>query len=251
VERSVPPTGQPNLEHSSLDRLRDRVVAANRAIVAAHLVTLTFGNVSARDRETGLMAIKPSGIPYRDLRPQMIPVLEVATGAVVAGEMRPSSDTPTHLVLYRAFPDIGGVVHTHSVFATAWAQARRELPCLGTTHADHFHGAVPVTRSLSRDEVQSGYEEHTGDVIVERLMEVKAEPLQLPAMLVASHGPFTWGTDAEEAVENAVALEMVAECACRSLLLVPDAQPIPQHLLEKHFERKRGPAAYYGQSGVG
>ncbi|HEX7527034.1 MAG TPA: L-ribulose-5-phosphate 4-epimerase AraD [Gaiellaceae bacterium] len=229
------------------EELRGRVVAANLALVDAGLVALTFGNASAADREAGVMAIKPSGVAYDSLRPDDVPVVDLASGAVVSGKQRPSSDTPTHLVLYRAFSEVGGVVHTHSPFATAWAQARRELLCLGTTHADHFHGPVPVTRQLTAAEIEGDYEERTGAVIVEAFSERGLDPLELPAALVASHGPFVWGAEVEDAVENAVALEAVAASAYRSLQLAAGLEGIPAELLEKHFARKHGAGAYYGQ----
>lgn len=230
-----------------LDELRERVVAANLALVEAGLVVLTFGNASAADRVAGVMAIKPSGVAYGSLRPEDVPVVDLASGEVLSGKRRPSSDTPTHLALYRAFTDVGGVVHTHSPFATAWAQALRELPCLGTTHADHFHGPVPVTRQLTAAEIEGDYEERTGAVIVEAFAERGLDPLELPAALVASHGPFVWGAEVEGAVENAVALEAVAASAYRSLQLAAGLEGIPAELLEKHFSRKHGAAAYYGQ----
>jgi L-ribulose-5-phosphate 4-epimerase len=228
--------------------LRERVVAANIALVRAGLVTLTFGNASAADRSTGVMAIKPSGVPYDELQPDMIPVIDIATGEIVAGRHQPSSDTPSHLVLYRSFGDVGGIAHTHSPFATSWAQARRDLPCLGTTHADHFLGAVPVTRLLSEAEIAGDYEARTGELIVETIRERGLDPLEVPATLVASHGPFTWGPDPEQAVENAVALEAVAASAYHTLVLRPDAALIQEELLSKHFARKHGSTAYYGQS---
>lgn len=229
------------------EELRERVVAANRALVDAGLVVLTFGNASAADREAGVMAIKPSGVAYEALRPEDVPVVDLASGEIRCGTRRPSSDTPTHLALYRAFTGVGGVVHTHSPFATAWAQAQRDLPCLGTTHADHFHGPVPVTRQLSAAEIAGDYEERTGAVIQEAFAERGLEPLEMPAVLVASHGPFAWGVDVERAVENAVALEAVAASAYRSVVLAAGLEGIPAELLEKHFSRKHGAAAYYGQ----
>jgi L-ribulose-5-phosphate 4-epimerase len=229
-----------------LDKLREQVVAANQALVEAGLVVLTFGNASAVDRDAQVMAIKPSGVDYSLLRPADVPLLDLATGDVVDGTCRPSSDAPTHLVLYRAFADVGGIVHTHSPFATAWAQAQRELPCAGTTHADHFRGPVPVTRSLSEAEVAGAYEACTGEVIVEALAVRGLGPTEMPAALVAWHGPFTWGAGVSEAVENAIALEAVAASAFRSLLL-GGAESLPGALLERHFARKRGAAAYYGQ----
>ena len=229
------------------EELRERVVAANLALVEAGLVVLTFGNASAADRAAGVMAIKPSGVAYGALRPEDVPIVNLVGGEVVAGTRRPSSDTPTHLALYRAFADVGGVVHTHSPFATAWAQALRELPCLGTTHADHFHGPVPVTRQLTAAEIQGDYEERTGAVIVEAFADRGLDPLELPAALVASHGPFAWGADVEAAVENAVALEAVAASTYRSFQLAAGLEGIPAELLEKHFARKHGAGAYYGQ----
>ena len=226
--------------------LRARVVAANRSLVDAGLVVLTFGNVSAVDRTAGVVAIKPSGIAASDLLPRDVPVLDLATGDVLAGSHRPSSDTPTHLVLLRALPDLGSVVHTHSPFATVWAQARRGLPCLGTTHADHFRGTVPVTRMLTSDEIEGDYEERTGAVILETFAEGGVDPLAVPAALVAGHGAFIWGATIEEAVENAIALECAAASAYRALALAEPA-PIPDALLTRHFERKHGTSAYYGQ----
>ena len=231
------------------EELRARVVAANLALVDAGLVVLTFGNASAADREAGVMAIKPSGVAYDSLRPDDVPVVDLASGAVVSGKQRPSSDTPTHLALYRAFAEVGGVVHTHSPFATAWAQAQRELLCLGTTHADHFHGPVPVTRQLTTAEIEGDYEERTGAVIVETFTTLGLRPLDVPAALVASHGPFVWGANVEGAVENAVALEAVAASAYRSVVLAAGLAGIPAELLEKHFARKHGSGAYYGQPG--
>ncbi len=223
--------------------LRERVFEANRAIVEAGLVVLTFGNASAVDREAGVMAIKPSGVPYGDLGPDSMVIVDLESGETREGG-RPSSDTPTHLVLYGAFEQVGGIVHTHSPFATAWAQARREIPCFGTTHADHFRGPVPVTRELSSAEISGDYERCTGEVIVET---VTGNPLDRPGVLVASHGPFAWGASAEEAVESAIALEVVAESAFRTELLRPGAGEIQPELLERHFLRKHGPGAYYGQ----
>jgi L-ribulose-5-phosphate 4-epimerase len=229
------------------DELRERVYEANREIVHAGLVVLTFGNASAADRAAGVMAIKPSGVPYELLRPEAMVVVDLESGAVADGAQRPSSDTPTHLVLYRSFEGVGGIVHTHSPFATAWAQACRELPCLGTTHADHFSGAVPVTRALTRAEIEGEYERLTGEVVVEAFARLGLDPLAVPAALVACHGPFAWGADAAEAVENAIALEAVAAAAYRTELLRPGVEQIGDDLLRRHFLRKHGPAAYYGQ----
>jgi L-ribulose-5-phosphate 4-epimerase len=229
--------------------LRDQVLEANLEIVSAGLVVLTFGNVSAADRDAGVMAIKPSGVPYGELTADAIIVLDLESGAVIAGDTRPSSDTPTHLVLYRAFLEVGGVVHTHSPYATAWAQADRELPCLGTTHADHFDGPVPVTRRLRPAEIADEYERLTGEVIVETFSEREVAPLGIPAVLVACHGPFAWGTNVSQAVETAVALEAVAASALRTELLSPGAEPIDPDLRRRHFRRKHGDTAYYGQPG--
>ncbi len=231
-------------EHAAL---RERVCEANRAIVSAGLVVLTFGNASGVDRERGVLAIKPSGVAYDDLRPETLVVVDLESGGVVDGEHRPSSDTPTHVALYRRFDDVGGIVHTHSPAATAWAQACRELPCLGTTHADHFRGPVPVTRALEPDEIHDNYEERTGAVIVETFDRLGIDPLETPAVLVASHGPFAWGGDVEHAVENAVALEAVASIALQTLALRPDVASLDGDLLERHFTRKHGPHSYYGQ----
>jgi L-ribulose-5-phosphate 4-epimerase len=235
------------MEAAKFSGLRERVFAANREIVHAGLVILTFGNASGADRAAGVIAIKPSGVPYDELRPESMVVVDLESGSVVDGEHRPSSDTPTHLVLYRELEGVGGIVHTHSPFATAWAQARRDLPCLGTTHADHFQGAVPVTRALSREEIDGEYEERTGDVIIETFARRGLDPLATPAVLVASHGPFVWGADGAEAVENAIALEAVAASAFRTELLHPGIAPIGDELLRRHFQRKHGPGAYYGQ----
>lgn len=232
------------MEHADL---REEVLEANLALGRAGLVVLTFGNASAVDRAAGVVAIKPSGVAYERLSPADITVVDLATATVLDGETRPSSDTPTHLALYRAWPDVGGIVHTHSPFATSWAQARREIPCFGTTHADHFDGAVPVTRALTPGEIEREYERETGEVIIETFAALEREPLDMPAVLVASHGPFTWGASAEAAVENAVALEAVATSAYRSLALAGELGPIPAELLRKHFSRKHGASAYYGQ----
>lgn len=229
------------------DELRARVLAGNLAIVDAGLVTLTFGNASGVDRESGVMAIKPSGVPYEQLDRDAIALVDLESGNVVGGTLRPSSDAPTHLVLYRRFPQIGAVVHTHSPFATAWAQAGRDLPCLGTTHADHFNGSVPVTRMLTTEEIERAYEESTGEVIVEAVEEHGVGPVALPAVLVRGHGPFAWGLDVEDAVENAIALEAVAALALRTLSIESQAGELDQRLLELHFTRKNGPDRYYGQ----
>jgi L-ribulose-5-phosphate 4-epimerase len=227
--------------------LRECVFEANREIVRAGLVILTFGNASGIDPAAGVMAIKPSGVPYEALGPDSIVLVDVESGTVLDGKYRPSSDTPTHLVLYRRFAAVGGIVHTHSPHATAWAQARRAIPCFGTTHADHFHGPVPVTRALASDEIRGEYEACTGDAIVETLERLELDPLEMPAALVASHGPFAWGTDTVHAVENAIALEAVAALALHTVALESAAEAIEDDLLERHYLRKHGADAYYGQ----
>jgi L-ribulose-5-phosphate 4-epimerase len=231
----------------TLSVLRDEVCRANRDLVAAGLVTLSFGNASGIDRAAGVIVIKPSGVDYAELRPDEMVVVRLADGEVLEGMLRPSSDTPTHLALYRAFESIGGVVHTHSPFASAWAQARRAIPCLGTTHADHFSGPVPVTRPMTDTEVEGAYEAETGAVIVETLASIGGDPLEMPGVLVASHGPFTWGLDAADAVTNAVALEAVAALAHRTLAIDAEVERIGDALQQRHFLRKHGPGAYYGQ----
>jgi L-ribulose-5-phosphate 4-epimerase len=231
----------------SLPELREQVWRANLGLVRAGLVTLSFGNASGVDRKAGVLVIKPSGVPYDVLRPEQLVVVSLEDGRVVEGDLRPSSDTPTHLILYQRYPEIGGVVHTHSTAATAWAQAHREIPALGTTHADHFHGAVPVTRQLEKGEVEGAYEHETGVVIIETLERLRLSAVEMPAALVASHGPFTWGHDAEDAVANATALEAVANMARQTFALNPNAETIPSYLADKHYLRKHGPNAYYGQ----
>lgn len=229
------------------EALRSAVCRANQALVEAGLVTLSFGNASGCDREAGVMVIKPSGVPYHTLRPEDMVVVDLDTERVVDGDLRPSSDTPTHAVLYRRFASIGGVVHTHSSFASAWAQAHRPIPALGTTHVDHFNGPVPVTRPMTADEVAGEYERLTGEVIVEALATLGADPLGMPAALVASHGPFTWGRDAGDAVDNAIALEAVAAMAHRTFALAGTVDAIGDELRLRHFSRKHGADAYYGQ----
>ena len=230
-----------------LDELKERVCRANLELVGRGLVVETFGNASAVDRASGQLVIKPSGVPYDRMRPEHMVAVCVDTGAVVAGDMRPSSDTPTHIELYRAFAAIGGVVHTHSLYATAWAQARREIPPLGTTHADYFPAAVPLTRDMTAEEIQGDYEVNAGKVIVERFAGL--DPSECPAVLVANHGPFAWGADVEEAVRHAAVLEQLARLASETLRLQPCPPPVSQALLEKHFRRKHGPGSYYGQEG--
>ena len=228
-----------------LEQLKQQVCEANLQLVREGLVIQTFGNVSGVDRASGNIVIKPSGVAYDVMKPAHMVVVSLATGKVVEGSLRPSSDTPTHLVLYRAFPNIAGVVHTHSFYATAWAQARREIPALGTTHADFFYGPVPVTRLLTTKEIKQDYETNTGNVIFERFRTL--DPLQLPAVVVANHGPFAWGATLGKAVENAVALEYCARLASETLQLRPASKPMPAALLDKHFLRKHGTGAYYGQ----
>ncbi|NLH71521.1 MAG: L-ribulose-5-phosphate 4-epimerase AraD [Verrucomicrobia bacterium] len=237
------------MKDNTIERLKAAVWQANLDLVAAGLVSQTFGNVSGIDRERGLVVIKPSGVDYSCLKPHHMSVVSVETGELVEGDLRPSSDTPTHLVLYRAFAGIGGIAHTHSVHATAWAQARREIPVYGTTHADFFPGRVPVTRLLKGKEIKSDYEVATGHVIVERFTRLDAE--LVPGVLVAGHGPFTWGKTAHDAVQHAIALELIARLASETLRVRPSAGEIPDALLEKHFSRKHGPGAYYGQKPVG
>lgn len=231
-----------------LEALRETVLKANLELVARGLVIDTFGNCSAIARDQGMVAIKPSGVPYDTMRPEDI-VLTNLEGRIVEGTLRPSSDLPTHLVLYRAFPQIGGVVHTHSSNATAWAQACREIPCLGTTHADYFRGPIPVTKHLQPEEIEAEYEFNTGQAIVRRFAAL--DPAHMPAVLVAGHAPFCWGRSVEEAVHVASMLEQVAWLASSSLMLNPDARPLSDALRDKHFLRKHGPGAYYGQEKKG
>ena len=228
-----------------LKQLRKDVCRANLKLVAEGLVVQTWGNVSGIDRRRGLVVIKPSGVPYEEMKPEQMVVVSLETGKVVGGGLKPSSDTPTHLVLYRAFPAICGVVHTHSLYATAWAQACRAIPAYGTTQADYWHGEVPCTRLLTPKEIKTDYEANTGRVIVEAFRRL--DPRQHPAVLVAGHGPFTWGADADEAVHQAAVLEFVAHLAAETLRVNPQARPLPRVLLDKHFLRKHGPGAYYGQ----
>jgi len=208
-------------------------------------VIQTWGNASAIDRAQGLVVIKPSGVPYATLAPKHMVVIALDSGRIVEGKLKPSSDTPTHLALYRAFPNIGGIVHTHSLFATAWAQTCRAVPALGTTHADYFNGPVPCTRRLRPSEIASEYEANTGKVIIETFL--RRDPLDCPAVLVANHGPFAWGVSINEAVHNAVVLEHLVRLAGETLRVLPSAKPMQGVLLKKHFTRKHGPEAYYGQ----
>lgn len=228
-----------------LEALKETVCEANLELSRRGVVLYTWGNVSGIDRARGLVVIKPSGVPYQGMQPSDMVVVDLE-GHIVEGTLRPSSDTPTHLELYKAFPEIGGVVHTHSTHAVVFAQAGMEIPPLGTTHADYFYGAVPVSRSLTLDEVQEAYEKNTGRVIVETVHETEREPLAVPGVLVRNHGPFTWGKDPAEAVYHSVVLEEIAEMAWKTLQINP-AAALPPYILEKHYQRKHGPKAYYGQ----
>lgn len=226
--------------------LKNQVLAANQIIASAGLAKLTWGNVSGFDAASGRVVIKPSGVPYGQLRDDDLVVLNLE-GKVLEGSLRPSSDTATHLALYRAFKGISGICHTHSTYATAFSQAGRSIPCYGTTHADHFYGDVPVCRILTPDEVGQDYEGITGDAIVECFQSQQIDPLQMPAVLQAYHAPFTWGKSPLAAVDNAIALEMCAQMAFLSTSLEPALEALPRHLLDKHFLRKHGPGSYYGQ----
>lgn len=231
-----------------LEELKSQVCEANRALEPSGLVKLTWGNVSGIDRASGLWCIKPSGVDYSALTPDDMVVLDLS-GKVVEGKLNPSSDTKTHLVLYREFPEIGGITHTHSAYATMFAQAGHDLPCFGTTHADHFYGTVPIVRALTPEEVEKDYEHFTGVAIVERMRELKLKPLEMPAVLQLHHAPFTFGKNAMDSLKNSIALEMCAQMALGTLTLNPDlhCNSIPRHILDKHHLRKHGPGAYYGQ----
>lgn len=229
-----------------LEPLKEAVCSANLDLVAKGVVIYTWGNVSGIDRNAGLVVIKPSGVDYATMKPEDMVVVELSTGKTVEGRWKPSSDTPTHLEIYRAFPEIGGITHTHSVYGVAYAQAGLPVPALGTTHADYFYGNIPCTRELRRDEVEAAYEVNTGKVIVETIRQLGFAPLSIPGILVKSHGPFTWGKDAAASVYAAVVLEKVAEMAWRTTSLNPAAS-MPQYVLDKHYMRKHGPNAYYGQ----
>jgi L-ribulose-5-phosphate 4-epimerase len=228
-----------------LDNLRREVLAANLELVRRGLVLYTFGNASGIDREEGLVVIKPSGVSYDELKPEDLVVTDLA-GKIVEGKLRPSSDLPTHLVLYRNFPSIGSVTHTHSEFATAWAQAGRSIPCLGTTHADYFHGAVPVTESLSEQDIASEYEKNTGEAICRAFTNIDAD--EVPAVLVRGHGPFCWGSDPVMAAHHSVILEAIARMAYYTVALAHDVDGLDVRLHDKHFLRKHGEKAYYGQA---
>lgn len=227
-----------------LEDLKRKVLEANLALPRHGLVTFTWGNASAIDRELGLVVIKPSGVEYDKLREEDFVVLDL-DGNIVEGELRPSSDTPTHLELYKAWNDIGGIVHTHSTFATSWAQAEREIPVYGTTHADYFYGRIPLARSLSKGEIDSAYEKNTGKAIIERFASL--DHIATPGVLCSNHGPFSWGKDIDEAVYNAVVMEEVAKMATLTQVNNPECEEAPSYLIEKHYMRKHGANAYYGQ----
>lgn len=227
-----------------IEALKEEVYKANRDLVKYDLVTLTWGNVSGIERDQGLIVIKPSGVDYETITSKDLVVIDL-NGKVIEGELNPSSDTQTHLEIYKAFPNIGGVTHSHSRYATMFAQACQEIPCYGTTHADHFYGPVPVTRFLTEQEVEDDYELNTGKIIVERFATL--DPISTPGVVVAGHGPFSWGKTALDSVKNNLVLEQVAQMALGTLQLNPDIKPIPEYIKEKHYKRKHGPDAYYGQ----
>ena len=230
-----------------LEQLKKEAYEANMDLVAKGMVIYTWGNVSGIDREKGLVVIKPSGVDYDKLKPEDMVVMDLE-GNKIEGDYKPSSDTPTHLVLYKKYPEIGGVVHTHSPEATSWAQAGRSIPLYGTTHADYFFGEIPCARSLTPEEIDSAYEKNTGLVIIETFEERKLNPMHTPGVLCKNHGPFTWGKDAAEAVHNAVVLEEVAKMATKTELINPKVLPAPDSIRDKHFYRKHGANAYYGQN---
>ena len=231
-----------------LKKLKQAVYEANMELPKRNLVTYTWGNVSGIDREKGLVVIKPSGVDYEDLTPDMMVVLDLE-GNVVDGKLNPSSDTKTHIELYKKYPEIGGIVHTHSPYAVGWAQACEDIPCYGTTHADYFYGAIPCARHLTTEEIDEDYEKNTGKVIIEELTKREIEPLHTPGIVCASHGPFTWGKSPAQAVYHAVVLEEVSKMAVYTRQIKADANPAPQNIQDKHFLRKHGPNAYYGQPG--
>jgi len=228
-----------------LEELKEKVFRANLDLVKHNLVIFTWGNVSGIDREKGLVVIKPSGVDYDVMKASDMVVVDLQTGKVVEGDLNPSSDTPTHLVLYRAFPEIGGIVHTHSTYATAWAQAGKDIPNIGTTHADYFHDEIPCTGDMVESQMAE-YEKETGTVIVDRIVNGHINPVHTPGVLVKNHGPFSWGKDPDNAVYNAVVMEQVAKMAFVSFCVNPNTTMNPL-LVEKHFSRKHGPNAYYGQ----
>ncbi len=230
-----------------LESLKRQVLDANLLLPKFGLVTFTWGNVSAIDCTQGLVVIKPSGVPYEGMTVDDMVVIDLS-GRVVEGKWKPSSDTPTHVELYKAFPSIGGVCHTHSSYATSWAQAGRGIPCYGTTHADYFYGDVPCLRCLTRGEIDEGYERNTGLLIVSEFLRMQLDPAAMPAVLLKNHGPFTWGKTPEDAVHAAVVLEECAKMAYRAEQINPSIQPAPQELQDKHYQRKHGKNAYYGQN---
>lgn len=230
-----------------LEELKEQVLKANLLLPKHGLVTFTWGNVSGVDRASGRMVIKPSGVEYDALAAEDMVMVDLNTGEKVEGKWKPSSDTATHVALYNAFPALGGIVHTHSRWATSFAQAGRGIPAYGTTHGDYFYGEIPCTRAMTAEEIAGAYEKETGNVIIETLRGRRIDPMQIPAALVRSHGPFAWGTDALDAVHNAVVLEECAFMALQALTLNPDMPPMPQALLDKHYLRKHGENAYYGQ----
>jgi L-ribulose-5-phosphate 4-epimerase len=229
-----------------LEELKERVFRANLDLVRHNLVIFTWGNVSGIDREKGLVVIKPSGVDYDSMKASDMVVVDLKTGETVEGELNPSSDTPTHLILYRTYPDIGGIVHTHSTYATAWAQAGKDIPNIGTTHSDYYHNDIPCTGDLTEKEIKGDYELETGNVIVKRLNQGNINPMHTPGALVKNHGPFAWGKNPDNAVYNAVVMEQVAKMAYLSFAINPETSMNPL-LVEKHFSRKHGPNAYYGQ----
>ncbi len=230
-----------------LEALKQQVLQANLLLPRYGLVTFTWGNVSGVDRDKGLIVIKPSGVEYDSMTAEDMVVVDLKTGERVEGKYKPSSDTPTHVELYNAFPALGGVVHTHSSYATSWAQAGRGIPCYGTTHADYIYGEVPCVRCLTKEEIDAAYERNTGGLIVSEFAERGLDPVAVPAVLCKNHGPFAWGKDPFEAVHNAVVLEEVAKMAYRTEIINPDVKPAPGELQDKHYLRKHGPGAYYGQ----
>lgn len=227
-----------------LDELKKSVYNANMELPRKGLVTYTWGNVSGIDRKSGLVVIKPSGVDYEQLSPEQMVVVDL-DGKIAEGNLNPSSDTKTHIELYKAFPEIGGIVHTHSPYAVAWAQAGRNIPCFGTTHADYFHGAIPCARHLTTEEIEEDYEKNTGKVIIEAFADIN--PIHLPAVVCRSHGPFAWGKDPSQAVYHAVVLEEVAKMALLTKQIDSLAEPAPKNVIDRHFSRKHGPNSYYGQ----
>ncbi|MGD8778497.1 MAG: L-ribulose-5-phosphate 4-epimerase [Ignavibacteria bacterium] len=228
-----------------LEELKNEVMKANLELVNLGLVTLTWGNVSGISRAEGLIVIKPSGVDYSKMKTSDMVVLDMS-GKIVEGNLRPSSDKSTHIELYKAFPEIGGIAHTHSTYATIFAQACMEIPCMGTTHADHFYGTIPITRALTEEETSSDYEKNTGTVIIERFAGI--DPIAMPGVLVSQHAPFCWGKDAMDSVKNSLILERVAQMAIGTFSINANASELPEYVLEKHYQRKHGPNAYYGQN---